>query len=1213
MASFSSQFQFYHTRQQIHRILLTVIFSAIFFSQGSCSRLWTGTGVVIPETVNALVGSSVDVICTLNLTREDGRNSSYLYFGHNGKRIPQKEITILNSSSILWHVDRAELNHTKRYKCLLQTPNGTEGVGIVNVYVDYKPDNVTDFKCHSYNWQNLTCSFTRPQTNFPIKYELWYFTNLLKYYKNPCVLKSVENTMIQMCEISNAQYRKTHNYFNFTLQMISELFNETQHFNVMNFETIVPAPPENIVPKFVTSRNATIFWTLSDQLNTLPKGYNVNFVHDVRILSEFDNKGDNNDTVWRVIDPKRVQQEKRNDQNLGYFVVLDDLPYANAWYDVRIRVRTDRSSDTEDMYSAVGTTPVHTEARIPDRPPKMDEGAFFINDDNDIYIFWEELLKSERNGPNASYVVTEVRENDRQVSRVPVETKNTFAKFSKTDMYAEYKFVVRSQNSLGKSTHGSLIRIPPKADRLRHPLNLKKISQDGVYNLSWEDPYKGTQDVSYTVFWCKPLNSLPNACDGEFHFARVDQSVNNFTLEQNGSINFAVSTNNGKSSSGMVWAMCTAAQSSDIGKIKTIWITQIGSSHMELKWKLDCMYDSIVKGYEIKFCPIRDPVTLECKEKSQKNITINQTANNYTLTGLKPYTTYKIVLSMFSDTRHGPDSDPLQNTTLEARPTPPIEFKAYDVRNTSMKLEWKRPRDSNGVLMYYSIFYNGNHIEVYNVTNDTTKEPYEKMTYLLQNLTSFTNYELLVKACNQFCSENSNKDNKTTAIGIPGSMGQASSTTHSNNANEIEVSWTPPKVKSGHINFYELRSVSKYRGKIVDEKIVRIESKHLSCRRPSPCVPNIDTIEFSVRAVNIIRSPHAPDDNSMTTQVTQKYRDTTHNNRIDTDDEMAVHSTKHPLRHFSGHHQSCEVEDKAYINWLDSDMYPEYLKGEWSKAIVTNCMHYGGIDAKTIVTMICSLVLMCTMLGVGYKFYQKIKHMKNILIVLPAELQDIQEEKRPDNFDGGNGAKKLAKPDIIMDNLGSVYEEEDRLLRKRTDTDSSAQNNSEESNSTAEAHDDCLEDQSYDVMGLIDDGSQSSNHSMSMDNDFEPNQQPSYTSQFIPGNPTSTPTQAPTMPYPVIMSNGYCKPSSMLQPNASGYVQHTAMTSARPAPPTNPASYIPYNPVGRPVTSLAPENTADINNSKMGMKTPIVASTDANGISGYVTHKQLSDFGHRMQ
>lgn len=539
----------------------------------------------------------------------------------------------------------------------------------------------------------------------------------------------------------------------------------------------------------------------------------------------------------------------------------------------------------------------------------------------------------------------------------------------------------------------------------------------------------------------------------------------------------------------MVWAMCTAAQSSDIGKIKTIWITQIDSSRMELQWKLDCMFDSIVKGYVIKYCPIKDPKTLECKEGSLKNITINHTANNYTITSLKPYTTYKIVLSMFSATRHGPDSDPLQNTTLEAKPSPPLEFKAYDVRNTSMKLEWRRPKHSNGVLMYYSIFYNGNRIDVYNVTNDTTKEPYEKMTYLLQNLTSFTNYELLIKACNQFCSENSNKDNKTTEIGVPGSMTQPSSITLANDSGQIQITWSPPRVKSGHINYYELKTVSKHRGMVMREITALIGSKHLSCRRASPCVPNIDTIEYYVRPVNVIRSPHANDETS-TTQVTQKYHDTTHNNRVDTDlsaslgyySEMAsTAATKHPMRH---HHQSCEENDTELLKWIAMDQYSEHLPGEWSKASITNCMHVGGVDAKTIVTIICSLFLMGTMLGVGYKFYQKIKDMKNIVIVLPPGLEDITKEIRPENLENSS-IKKMSKPDIIMDNTVYADEEEDRLLRKRADTDSSGQSQSDESHSNIESHEDGVEEDNTCRQGLIDDGSQSSNHSISMDTEFQ--------------------------------------------------------------------------------------------------------------------------------
>lgn len=52
-------------------------------------------------------------------------------------------------------------------------------------------------------------------------------------------------------------------------------------------------------------------------------------------------------------------------------------------------------------------------------------------------------------------------------------------------------------------------------------------------------------------------------------------------------------------------------------------------------------------------------------------------------------------------------------------------------------------------------------------------------------------------------------------------------------------------------------------------------------------------------------------------------------------------------------------------------------------------------------------------------------------------------------------------------------------------------------------------------------------------------------------------------------------------------------------PITNTTGYVPVNQFGRPImNAIPPENTTDLNNIKVSMKTPIVASTDANGISG---------------
>lgn len=500
--------------------------------------------VVYPEKVVKLVNSSVDVICTIDLGQTGGRNSSRLSFEGQGRKIPQNQITILNSTSIKWHLEHATENDTKRYQCLLDG----EGVGVTNLYIGYRPTIVTDFKCRSDNWQNMTCKFTKPWNPIPTEYQLTYITNIIKHYQYNCSLASYEGSLLE-CSIPYTSYRSTHELWTFFLTIRNEVDILTQNFEINNFAVIVPAPPENISFTGVTSQSVVIHWKLSYKLELLHKNHAVNFVHDVRILSEFENKN-SNETVWEVIDPRRIRKEARGDQSLWYYIELQDLDYANSWYDVRIRVRTDKAEDIEEMYSEVSGLGFRTEPRRPDRPPKMDQGAFFINDDNDVYIFWEELAKPERNGPNASYAITEVHENGKPVKRVPIEITNTMAKFSKIDMYAKYEFVVKSKNSLGTSTDGSLIRIPAKRERLLHPVNLKKISQDGVYNLSWQSPYSQGRPHSFTVFWCKPKNSLPNACEGEFSFSRVDHTINSFSLIQNGSINFAVSTNNDVSSSG---------------------------------------------------------------------------------------------------------------------------------------------------------------------------------------------------------------------------------------------------------------------------------------------------------------------------------------------------------------------------------------------------------------------------------------------------------------------------------------------------------------------------------------------------------------------------------------------------------------------------------------------------------------------------------------
>lgn len=45
-----------------------------------------------------------------------------------------------------------------------------------SLYAGTKPERVINFKCRSYNWENLTCSFERPYNPVPVNYTLYYAT-----------------------------------------------------------------------------------------------------------------------------------------------------------------------------------------------------------------------------------------------------------------------------------------------------------------------------------------------------------------------------------------------------------------------------------------------------------------------------------------------------------------------------------------------------------------------------------------------------------------------------------------------------------------------------------------------------------------------------------------------------------------------------------------------------------------------------------------------------------------------------------------------------------------------------------------------------------------------------------------------------------------------------------------------------------------------------
>lgn len=270
--------------------------------------------------------------------------------------------------------------------------------------------------------------------------------------------------------------------------------------------------------------------------------------------------------------------------------------------------------------------------------------------------------------------------------------------------------------------------------------------------------------------------------------------------------------------------------------MKSVWINTIGSDVIDVGWKLDCSDRiGVVEGFIIYYCPIVSPKNSTCKEM-KKNTTIRADPHTMrsTVTGLKPYTTYKITIAFWTKTGEGLESDPLYNTTLESAPTsPPQNVQVSYITNSSMFVTWQPPTAMNGVLRYYEVHYSGNSLKVEEATTHV----------LLKDLLSYKNYTITVTACTVKCSVESLPVYALTEIGVPGKINRPP-VVKIQDSNLAIVVWSKPQNPGGKLDYYQVSSPGLgIKNSNVTEAKISIPG----------CLANErdTTYRFHVRAVNV--------------------------------------------------------------------------------------------------------------------------------------------------------------------------------------------------------------------------------------------------------------------------------------------------------------------------------------------------------------------------
>lgn len=193
-----------------------------------------------------------------------------------------------------------------------------------------------------------------------------------------------------------------------------------------------------------------------------------------------------------------------------------------------------------------------------------------------------------------------------------------------------------------------------------------------------------------------------------------------------------------------------SGQDPPTGKPEDVTVGTITARSVELSWKKVTFTRGSVDGYRIYFWG-ESRVSAKRRRRaipgyaSVTNV-MGVDTERYTVTGLKPYTNYKFVITAYNSGGNGPESDQVAADTDEAAPGPPSDVQVF-VFAKYILVTWEPPSEPNGVITNYRVgteTYTGS--QPTEVTVNMEETGVEARRKLLRGLKPETNYVVEMQA-----------------------------------------------------------------------------------------------------------------------------------------------------------------------------------------------------------------------------------------------------------------------------------------------------------------------------------------------------------------------------------------------------------------------------------------------------------------------------------
>uniref|UniRef100_A0A1B0A054 Fibronectin type-III domain-containing protein n=1 Tax=Glossina pallidipes TaxID=7398 RepID=A0A1B0A054_GLOPL len=912
------------------------------------SRVYSSPGETYPATVEVAIGSDFNISCYMNRRAFPGKNSSHLYFvnGRTGEQVAKEYISIINNTSVMLTIRNANEQQTE-YRCKC----GTDAIMETKVFVGSPPKPVKDFACRSYDFEYMVCNFSKPSNPVLTQYNVTFYIDSAEYqYQPEC---SYDGRSRVVCNTSLANnYRPRVELYHYIINARNSLAKmiRPQQFEINNWEIMVPSKPgEDLRIEELSVNGLTVAWRM-------PKweDYRKSLKWEIIVQPE-------NATALELPGPERTHGFLR--------LQITNLPYAYWHYQLKIRVRV-KAPDA--IWSEQFIFPFRTLARKPDRPPLIKPGSFYVDSqETRVTIYWEELSPYEYNGDNFTYTVTEVRRGGKIIDLRPLQQDINLVTFI-WNKFAQYEFEIRSRNHMGTSDEGSRLTIYALGQRNTKRYEPRAVhnvyhADNRTYTLSWSKPLITEGLENYTVYWCYPKRALSNECKGSMHFQQVPSEQLNFTTDvqnalQEHTLNLAVSADYEDFNTGLHWTDCTMDVNSDLVKMDPE-VMAISATSITVHWSVERVCTSILDGFNLTYCEVsKGEMSAENSTCLQKPISkiIHKSAKKDEIGDLKPFTSYKVNMLMYSRLKKGKISDAQLIRTLEGTPSPPRQLQVTGVTNTSATISWQPPSQPNGHIRKYTIILNTDKYEV-----DSSV-----LEYKLPNLTSFTAYKVYVLAHTVNTSMPSNDVHFTTLIGYPSPPGHATTT------NNSIIQWTRPQKPRGHIEFYEVAVTQMRNDVVIKRRLSIVIGSETACAfKVPPCLgPEYKTL-VEVRAVNV-----APR-NLESTAATAAAAAAESTNK----EEGGSYDIEE-----GSDELSCVSSSLSERNLKDLKRYNENRKYELYKSDWQNTATYTCSSSRLSKITTIALLVVAMSLGIMFALYmarKKYNKMANINCTLPASLE----------------------------------------------------------------------------------------------------------------------------------------------------------------------------------------------------------------------------------